>query len=174
MRQLFLLLAFLEMTSCGAIEAAGKIAQVIADPDIPVGEPDALPSEVALHTFAAAETNPNFEGEPSPVVVKVFALTSDHRFMSYDFFSLVDAPEETLGVTMLAFLDEAEIEPDSYQILGPYELPRGTRKLGVIAEFLDLEGTTWRSTIDVKDIGADDRILLLLLEEEARLIAEEG
>lgn len=172
MRFALMVLTCLALSSCGVIEAVGKIAQVAADPSIPVGEPEEQPSEIALHVYAAAETNPNFDGEPSPVVLKIYALSSDHRFMSFDFFSLVDAPEETLGVTLLEVLDETQMEPDSYKIIGPYEIPKGAQKIGVIAEFLDIDATTWRTTIDIKDIGSDDRLLLLLLEEEARLVAE--
>lgn len=174
MRHLFrlLLLAtiFIGLSSC---EASKKIVEVIKDPGIQVGDNSDQPSEISLHAYAAAEVNQNFDGEPSPVVVRVFALSSDHRFFSYDFFSLSEDTKETLGITLLEELDENMLEPDSYKILGPYELPKRTKKIAVIAEYLDIESATWRTAIKVQDLGSDDRLLLLLLEEEVRLIKEE-
>lgn len=178
MRRFLLLLSLIVAvslaTACDAPQVIGNIAQVIADPDIQVGEDEDQPSEIALHVFAAADANPNLDQEPSPTVLQIYALDGDHRFLSFDFFSLVEAPEETLGVTLREVLGEGQIAPDEYVILGPYELPRGTRQIGVIAEFLDIDATNWRATIDVDDIGSDDRLLLLVLEEEVRLLAEAG
>ncbi len=153
-------------------EAAGKIVEVIKDPDVPVGEPEEQPSNIALHAYAAGDVNRNFDGQPAPIIVKIFALTSTHRFYSYDFFSIAGEPEDTLGVTLLGILDEYMLEPDTYKILGPYELPKGTQEIAVVAEYLDLEGATWRANFKVADIGADDRLLMLLLEEEVRIISE--
>lgn len=166
--------AFWLLAACEAPEAVGKVAQVIVDPDIQVGEDEDQPSEIALHVYAGAEANPNFDQQPSPTVLQIFALDGDHRFLSFDFFSLVEDPEGTLGVTLKELLGEGQIAPDQYAILGPYVLPRGTSQIGVIAEFLDIDGTNWRTTIDVEDIGADARLLLLVLEEEIRLLDEDG
>lgn len=169
----FMLLSMTPFFSgCGSLEASKKIAKVINDPKIQVGEAEEQPSEIALHTYAAADANRGSDGQPTPIVLKFFALSSDHRLFSYDFFSLVDEPEKTLGITMVEFLGESLVEPDSYIILGPYELPPRTRRIGVIAEFSDIETTVWRTSISVDAIGADDRLLLLVLEEEVRLISE--
>ncbi|KZB51083.1 hypothetical protein TH44_02915 [Thalassospira xiamenensis] len=155
-------------------ETAGKIVDVIAEPDIQIGENEIQPSQISLHAYAAGDVNKNFGGEPSPVVIKVLALSNDHRLFSYDFFSLVDKMDETLGKTLLANLDEVQLEPDSYKILGPYEMPEGTKKIAIIAEYLDIETSVWRSAISVQDVGSNERFLLLLLEEEVRLIKDEG
>lgn len=173
MRVLISILFVAFLSSCDVTEAVPKILEIIGDPDVPVGEPEARPSVVNLHAYAAAEVNQGFEGEAMPVIVKIYALSSDHRFFSFDFFSLVDEPETSLGVTMLELLDENQLTPDSYKVLGPYELPKKTKKIGVIAEYLDIESTDWRTSIAVKDIGADDRILLLLTDEEVRLMKKE-
>lgn len=169
---LFLILTVSVLSGCEAVKATKKIAQVLSDPDVPVGEKDEQPSMIALHAYAAADVNSGQEMQAKPVDVKIFALSNDHRLFSYDFFSLLDSPEETLGVTLVDFLDESTIEPDSYVILGPYELPPRTKKIGIIAAFNDIEATTWRASISVDSIDADDRLLMLLLEEEVRLITE--
>ena len=165
-------LAFL--VGCEAPQVIGNIAQVIADPDIQVGDDEDQPTEITIHAYAGAEANPNLDQEPSPTTLQFFALDGDHRFLSFDFFSMVEDPEGSLGVTLKETLGEAQLAPDQYLILGPYEMPRGTRQIGVVAEFLDIDNTNWRDTIEVEDIGAEDRLLLLVLEEEIRLVAEEG
>ncbi len=153
-------------------EVTGKLIEVIKDPSVPVGEPDEQPSNIALHAYASGDVNRNFDGQPAPVIVKIFALSSSHRFYSFDFFSLVEEPKDTLGITLLDVLDENMLEPDTYKILGPYDLPKGTQEVAVIAEYLDLEGATWRASYKVSDIGEDDRLLMLLLEEEVRIVSE--
>lgn len=171
---LWFVLALFFLTGCDVPQVIGNVVRVIADPDIQVGEDADQPSEIALHVYAGAEANPNLELQPSPTILQIFALDGDHRFLSFDFFSLVDDPDTTLGVTLKGILGETEIAPDRYQIVGPYELPRNTRQIGVLAEFLDIDGTRWRATIDVNDMGSYDRLLLLVLEEEIRLLAEKG
>jgi len=174
MKTAALLVSLLMMcTGLAGCEAAGKIVEVVKDPGIQVGDDGDQPTNVSLHAFAAEEVNKNFEGEPAPIVVKIFALSSDHRFYSYDFFSLTEDTADTLGVTLLEELDENMLEPGGYKILGPYELPKRTKQLAVIAEYLDIESATWRTTIKVEDMGSVDRLLLLLLEEEARLVRED-
>ena len=168
-----LIMAFIIVGTLASCETVKKIGEVIKDPDIQVGDDSDQPSEIAIHAYAAADVNRNFDRESSPVVVKVFALSSDHRLFSFDFFSLVDDTKNTLGVTLLEELDENMLEPDSYKILGPYELPKRTKKIAIIAEYLDIETAVWRASIDVEAFGSDDRLLLLLLEEEVRLIKKE-
>lgn len=172
-RGLILAGALFSLGACSIDDAAGKIVEVILDPGIEVGPPETQPSQISLHAFAAEEMNRNFENAPSPIVVKIFALSSDHRLFGYDFFSVVENTDETLGVTLLELMDEQEIAPDTYKIFGPYELPKKTKKLAVVAEYLDIEAAIWRSSIKVSDIGAKDRLLLLLLEEEVRLVKAE-
>lgn len=160
--------------ACDAVEATKKIVKVIADPDVPVGEPSDQPSVITINAFAAAEVNKAFDTDPAPIVFRILALSSDHRLFSFDFFSVVDDTKNTLGVTLLEELDENMLEPDSYKILGPYELPKRTKKIAVVAEYLDIDIAIWRSSLSVEDIGADDKVLLLLLEDEAKLIKEDG
>lgn len=168
----FFAILMLFLSACGVTEAVPKIIEVIADPGIEIGEAETQPSVINLHVYAAEEINKSIDGAPAPVVIKVYALSSDHRFLTYDFFSIVDGPEETLDVTLREVLDENQMEPDSYKILGPYELPSRTKKIGVVVEFYDIDSAVWRDTISVQEIGADDRLLVLILEEEVRLVKE--
>lgn len=170
----FALASVAPLSACGAGKAVKKISQVVMDPSVQVGDASDQPTMISLHAYASAEMNRNFENEPTPVVVRIFALTSDHRFFGYDFFSIAGDAEATLGVTLLDELDETALNPDSYKALGPYELPKKTRKIGVLAEYQDIDTAVWRASIDVPAAGANERILLLLLEEEVRLVKEES
>ena len=90
-----------------------------------------------------ADINPDAEGRPSPVVVRVYQLKSLGAFQSADFFSLYDDDAQVLG-SDLVLRDEFELQPS--QAL-PYklELASDTRYVGVIAAFRDLEKSRWRA-----------------------------
>lgn len=168
---IFLLAAML--AGCGVDDAVKKIGQVILDPQIEVGPPEENPATLVVHAYSSADVNPNFQGDAAPLAIKIVALGSDHLFMSSDFFSLTFDLEESLGKTYVDLLAEEQINPDNYAALGPYELPKGTRKLGILAEFVDIETTSWRDTISVSDIGGGIGVALVALEGEIRLIKQE-
>jgi type VI secretion system protein VasD len=64
------------------------------------------PADVKARISASADVNPNSEGRPSPVHVRIFQLKEDGAFMSADFWSLVDKEQETLGDSLVLRLEE--------------------------------------------------------------------
>lgn len=71
-----------------------------------------VPPSTDLNINVAADVNPDISGRPSPVVLKVFELSSRTIFDTQDFFSLYDTPEEILGPDLLK-KDELELQPGS-------------------------------------------------------------
>ncbi|MCO5063383.1 MAG: type VI secretion system lipoprotein TssJ [Rhizobiaceae bacterium] len=157
------------LSGCGLKEAAPKIAKIMKDPKLPVGPQDDAPKKIDLYAYAAPDVNRNFDGEPSPVVVKIFALSSEHRLFALDFFSIVNDPKGALGVTLTEELDENMMEPAAYKLLGSYEIPKKAKKLAVVAEYLDIDNTNWRASIDVSAAGDSGRLLMLLWKNEVQL-----
>lgn len=157
------------LAGCGVQEAVPKIAKVVLDPSIAVGPPDDKPREISLYAYASTDMNKNFDGEPSPVVVKVFALSADHRLFALDFFTIVSDPKSAFGVTLVEELDENMLAPGAYNLVGTYEIPKKARKIAVVAEYLDIDTTVWRASIDVKSADSEGRLLLLLLKDEVKL-----
>src|SRR5262245_28863402 len=96
---------------------------------------------------ADAAANPDLRGRPSPVVVRVYELKSVAAFNSADFFSLFEKEGETLSGDLIGreeyLLSPAETRP--YQ----RQLQAGTKFIGVVAAFRDLEGSRWREAVPV-------------------------
>lgn len=173
LRSLTLCLALAALAGCAVDDAIKKISQVILDPQIEVGPQEEQPATIVLHAYASAEMNPNFKGDPAPATLKIIALGSDHLFLSSDFFSLSLDMEMTLSKTMIELVSEEQVVPDSYKILGPFDVPKGTKRIGVMADFVDFETSVWRDTIVVEEMGETNEIILLLLDGEVRLVEKE-
>ncbi len=91
----------------------------------------------------AEDLNPNYEGEPSPVVVRLYQLRTIGAFQSADFFSLIDDEASALGEDLIA-REEIELRPGERIELNRDFDPRA-RYIGVVAAFRDLEKARWRA-----------------------------
>src|SRR5688572_5927801 len=118
---------------------------------------------------AAPATNPDVNGRPSPVVVRVYELKSLAAFNSADFFSLFKKESETLGAELVG-REEYDLKPAETR---PYrrQLQPDTKFIGVIAAFRDLENSRWRqiSAVPTKKavtitIGLDARAVSLAMK----------
>lgn len=112
-------------------------------------------TQVDASIMAVADLNPDGNGRPSPVVVRVYELKTLSVFENADFYSLYDEEAATLGPDLIA-RDELEIRPGDER---KYEkaLDPMARYLGVIAAFRDLENARWRSFVK---LGEDKRVSL--------------
>ena len=113
-----------------------------------------IPPSTDLFINVAGNVNPDITGRPSPVVMKVFELSSRTIFDTQDFFSLYDEPESILGPDLLK-KDELELQPDSKQEY-KMKLDRNTRFVGVIVAYRDIDQARWRSVIEVDPTGYDN------------------
>ena len=61
------------------------------------------PEDVKLkgNIVAAADSNPDINGRPSPVVIAVYQLKSPDGFLNGDFFSVYDPKGAALGEDLL-------------------------------------------------------------------------
>lgn len=91
--------------------------------------------------------NPDLNGRPSPVVVRVYELKSLGAFNGADFFSLFERESETLGGDLVG-REEFDLQPAETR---PYrrQLQPDTKFIGVIAAFRDLENSRWRQVAPV-------------------------
>jgi len=92
-------------------------------------------------------TNPDVQGRPSPVIVRVYELKSPTTFNGADFFSLFDKEQETLGGDLIG-REEYQMRPAETK---PYrrQLQPDTKFIGVAAAFRDLEHSQWRQAVAV-------------------------
>lgn len=103
--------------------------------------PAPIPSKGSI--AASADVNPNPEGRPSPIVLRVFELRTADAFRNADFFSLYRDSKKVLGQDLLG-QQEFELHPGETRDF-KQQLPVGTRFVGVVAAFRDLDRASWRA-----------------------------
>jgi type VI secretion system protein VasD len=91
--------------------------------------------------------NPDANGRPSPVVIRVYELKSLTVFSTADFFALFEKEGETLGGDLLG-REEFQLDPGEKR---PYQrqLQPDTKFIGVVAAFRDLEHARWRQAAPI-------------------------
>jgi type VI secretion system protein VasD len=96
---------------------------------------------------SAASLNPDGQGRPSPILLRVYELRSLAAFNSADFFSLFDKEAETLGAELVG-REEYSLQPAETK---PYrrQLQPDTKFVGVAAAFRDLDNAKWRQAAPV-------------------------
>ncbi len=113
----------------------------------PPPPPVSPPQQFIAHLRAASDANPDGNGRPSPLVVRVYVLKQDQAFKSAEFFALYDHDKETLAADLLAS-QEFELKPGESQDYVFTALPQA-RSFAVIAAYRDLRNAQWRATYDV-------------------------
>ena len=106
-----------------------------------------VPAYTTLKFEISEDVNPDLNGRASPVVVKVFELSSRTLFDSQDFFALYDIPQDVLGPDLIG-KKEFEFAPGSQHI---YELnlPTGIRYAGILVAYQDIENARWREVVEI-------------------------
>ena len=106
------------------------------------GSAPAKPIEAKARIVAAADVNPNSEGRPSPIHVRIFQLKEDGAFMDADFWALMDKEQETLAASLVQRL-EFDLTPGEAKDF-PLKIAPEARVLGVMAEYADYRNAQWR------------------------------
>ena len=98
---------------------------------------------------AVAAVNPDGQGRPSPLVIKIFQLKANDKFELADFFALFDQPEATLGADLLA-VEDVMMSPGE---LRPYEgaFDPDTRFIGVVAAYRDINQAQWKDVVEMPE-----------------------
>ena len=97
---------------------------------------------------AAQDLNPDPNGRPSPVVVRLYLLRSVASFENADFYSLYERENATLGNDLIA-REEFDMQPGETRTY-ENEIEDTTRYLGVIAAFRNIEKARWRASAPVQ------------------------
>ncbi|MGF1717461.1 type VI secretion system lipoprotein TssJ [Photobacterium chitinilyticum] len=106
-----------------------------------------VPAYTILKFDVSHDVNPDLKGRSSPVVVKVFELSSKTIFETRDFFALYDDPENYLGPDLI-LKNEFELAPGSEH---KYELSLapGSRYAGILVAYRDIENARWREVVEI-------------------------
>lgn len=113
-----------------------------------VKSPNAPSTTVKMVIQADKIINPNQQGNPSPVVVKLYGIQSKVAFDQASFFELYNLKNDTANNTEPANITNIYtivMLPDTTTKI-TLTLPPLTKYIGAIAAFQDLNSTTWRAT----------------------------
>lgn len=105
------------------------------------------PTIVRVTLTAGPDVNPDPDGRPSPIAVRVFRMEGTTAFTEVDFFTLDDDPDDALG-------DELSEEVDAVLMPGgvkayEWELEEEERFVGVAAAYRDIENADWKAFVEV-------------------------
>ena len=102
------------------------------------------PTRIDAQIAASFEINPDANGRPSPLVVRIYELKSISAFNDADFFKLYDEEVATLGGDLLS-REEFEFTPGE-----SHEISRNTheqaRFFAVVAAYRNIDQASWRAS----------------------------
>ena len=99
-------------------------------------------TKVDMRIVAGGDVNPDDNGRPSPVVVRVVELKSPAVFESAEFFALYQDEAQTLGADLVA-VEEFEFKPGDVQDL-KFALKPESNFVGILAAYRQLDKANWR------------------------------
>ena len=104
-------------------------------------------SSIKADMHADNGLNPDLNGRPSPLVVRLYELKSLSVFNNADFFNLFEQDVALLG-DELQMRDELAFQPGENKTL-QRELRPDTRYIGIVGAYRDIENARWRNSIPI-------------------------
>jgi type VI secretion system protein VasD len=98
---------------------------------------------ITLDIYAAGNVNPNEAGNPRPVVVRLYQLSSDLSLQNARYDDVLLRPEETLGKDVMK-VDEVSIFPNDH-LQVKFERIKEAAFLGGVALFHGPKGQSWKT-----------------------------
>jgi type VI secretion system protein VasD len=127
---------------------------------------------VELVVASQPNVNPDHSNRPSPVIVKIYELRNDLAFKQAEFALLFDNPLQVLGADLLA-ADELVFIPGEARRVA-YQPDPGTRFVGIVAGFRQMDRALWRAVKPVDPEGENwfafelnDATILIVPDEDA-------
>lgn len=93
-----------------------------------------IETKAEIDFYAASDVNPNTEGRPSPVVIKLFKLADSRQFKQQDFLALYENAKERLGVDLLETVQLKEFAPNEQRI-EKFKLNPDVKYMGILVEY---------------------------------------
>jgi type VI secretion system protein VasD len=144
----------ISLASPGCADVASGVTSAVLDKALEEG-----PTTIEADFRAAVDLNPDHEGNPSPLVVRLYQLKSVTAFNNSGFFSLYDNDANELGDDMKG-REEMEFQPGQALFL-ERELEAETRYVGVMAAYRDIENARWRAVFEV-EAGSETEMIIAL------------
>jgi type VI secretion system protein VasD len=116
-------------------------ALAVSAQQTPPGAGDAK-TRVPLTIATSKDVNPDSEGRPSPVVLRVYQLKGDAAFSRADYFALLDDDQRALGGELVS-RDEFVLIPAESRNL-EIAISPDARFVAATAGFRDIRNAEWR------------------------------
>ena len=116
-------------------------------------------TKINLKLTGSDQLNPDLNGRPSPIVVRLFELKYPVTFENADFFSLYERAKESLNPDLVAS-EELELRPGETVEL-KLSVEEGSRYVGILAAYRDLPDTQWRHTVQITPLELTEADLTL-------------
>ena len=108
-------------------------------------QPPPPPASFTLHVQGTSDINPDAEGRPSPVWLRIYELRGDAAFQSADFLGLFDHDKQVLAGDLIA-QDRYSVNPGQSMDIVMKADP-DTRVVAVLAEFRDYRNSQSRASL---------------------------
>jgi len=105
-------------------------------------------TKLDLSLSSSDQLNPDINGRPSPIVLRLVELKHPATFEQADFFSLYRSPKESLKPDFVT-QEELELRPGERRTLKLFVNP-GSRYVGVLSAYRDLPESQWRHVIPLQ------------------------
>jgi type VI secretion system protein VasD len=104
---------------------------------------------IPVNLTAADGVNPDSEGRPSPIVTRVYQLSSRDKFALADPIQLIEHDQATLGSDEIG-RDEVVLQPGDKHLL---TLPRtdNLHFIGIVAAYQAIDQADWREVVSVPE-----------------------
>jgi type VI secretion system protein VasD len=113
--------------------------------------------KIQINVRSAAILNPDEAGNPNPLTLKVYELTSPDAFQEVDFIPLFKNPKEVLGNEMVGQEQIIQIRPN-YKLAIKFTAKREAKYLGVVAAYQNIQAAEWRLLIPLNsNWGAESK-----------------
>jgi type VI secretion system protein VasD len=109
--------------------------------------PPPAPIKASLVIVSGADTNPDRNGKPSAIVVRVYQLRRDAMFTGAAFLQLFDNEKDALGQDLIT-RDEFVLAPSERKTIDVVLTPE-TRFVGTLAAFRDYRSSVWQAIAPV-------------------------
>ncbi|SDR91869.1 MULTISPECIES: type VI secretion system lipoprotein TssJ [Pseudomonas] len=116
-------------------------------------------TKINLKLTGSDQLNPDLNGRPSPIVVRLFELKHPVTFENADFFSLYERAKEALNPDLVAS-EELELRPGE-TVEMKLKVEEGSLYVGVLAAYRDLPDTQWRHTVQITPLEVTEVDLTL-------------
>ena len=95
-----------------------------------------------VQIIVSPDANPNIVGQPSPIRLDLYQLSSDGEFKKSNYFELTNNAKENLGEKLIQ-QNQFMLHPDTVTIL-PIKMDSHLKYLGVVASYRDLDNSQWQ------------------------------